>query len=31
MKRKRENEGNMMEEAIEKASQLINLLQKENS
>lgn len=30
MKKKRENEANMMEEAIEKASLLITLLQKEN-
>ncbi len=31
MKKKRENEANMMEEAIEKASLLITLLQKENA
>jgi FtsZ-binding cell division protein ZapB len=31
MKKRRESEGNMMEEAIEKASQLITLLQKENT
>jgi FtsZ-binding cell division protein ZapB len=31
MKKRRESENNMMEVAIEKASQLISLLQKENA
>ena len=31
MRRKKQAEGNIMEEAITKASQLINLLQKENN